>query len=486
MNKTTKRILALLMTVTALLGLMVPAVSADETEKPLETVVYRFEGAVALEATAKNTDTVITADAGKTSYSFKDYAMYNALAEAYAKGNIDWKIGLYDGALVTNNNTRFRTDNFNGLRVCMTRDSGKISSVGQWVSFPIATPAAGTYNITLKHGSHAENGIKEVGFYIVSYTKTIGKEDITALLGNANSTAGEAKYLGSYSCDKEGSGEGVVYAATLSGSYTFEQNKNYMIVLKSQAEDDSDGNDQYLYICKTTLTPSIAQVGDTGYTTVQAAADAAYASETDKTVTLLQSSTEDSVEVKPGVTLDLNGKTLTATVNADGIVTDSGNGAGAIIGTSAVKNVGTNELALYDGSTCRIFDYTLTKGTGAGSADYDENTDNGTKSVSFWYTFKFTNSAAYDMAMADGNGKLTVGATLAVGSASRKVELSAAAVAGWAIKMKTEPDAGYAFYVTVTGFESLDPSVTGNLEVKLTVSGAAGTAVSDAASYTIG
>jgi hypothetical protein len=477
------------MTVTALLGLMVPAVSADETEKPLETVVYRFEGAVALEATAKNTDTVITADAGKTSYSFKDYAMYNALAEAYAKGNIDWKIGLYDGALVTNNNTRFRTDNFNGLRVCMTRDSGKISSVGQWVSFPIATPAAGTYNITLKHGLHAENGIKEVGFYIVSYTKTIGKEDITALLGNANSTAGEAKYLGSYSCDKEGSGEGVVYAATLSGSYTFEQNKNYMIVLKSQAEDDSDGRDQYLYICKTTLTPSIAQVGDTGYASVADAVEAAKASATDKKVTMLQNAEEDTVNVPSGVTLDLNGKTLNATViaNTGSSVTDGSAGStGKIVGGFTAENtVGANEIALHDGNTTRIVTCAV-DGLGTNVV----KTGDTVSSVYFRYSVTFDNKEAYQMiADAADDAKFTIGAELSFGGSSEEAVLkNSAVVSDWAGTMAAlQEGQEVTFYVCVTGFEDLDAEATGELSVKLWTKGATDAKTySDPVTYTIG
>ena len=344
----------------------------------------------------------------------------------------------------------------------------------------------------MKHGIRS-GSIDVVGFYVISYTDSLSQEQIGTLVSSAYAgTAADSSVqrVGYYSCNRSTSTE-TAQTDTLTGSCTFESGKNYMIVLRA---DDSDATgDKYIYVSNITMTPSVAQVGDTSYTDAGEAIAAIAAADANTKVEItgkLQLSddlrTAAAITVNEGAELDLNGKTLTATVNADGIVTDSGNGAGAIIGTSAVKNVGTNELALYDGSTCRIFDYTLTKGTGAGSADYDENTDNGTKSVSFWYTFKFTNSAAYDMAMADGNGKLTVGATLAVGTASKNVELPAAAVAGWANKMKTEPDAGYAFYVTVTGFESLDPSVTGNLEVKLTVSGAAGTAVSDAASYTIG
>jgi hypothetical protein len=499
MKKTTKRILALLMTVTALLGLMVPAVSAEETTaSELETVVYNFDGDTIFAAIAKNTTNKVTPAPtnGTTYYGFagnKDLPA--AISEAYKAGNINWEIGVHNGLLIANNATYLRTDAFKGIRFCMQNDANGDpvnTRVGRWVSIPITAPSAGTYNFEIKHGIRNE-GIDEVGFYVISYnTDAMTQAGVQALIDEvvAGREAEGIKKVGTYSCIG-GTTTEEVRTDSLSGSYTFNSDDKYMIVLRADASDAT--GDKYIYVSNITMTPSVAQVGDTSYTDAGEAIAAIAAADANTKVEITGKlqlsadlSTAAAITVNEGAELDLNGKTLTATVNANGIVTDSGNGAGAIIGTSAVKNVGTNELALYDGSTCRIFDYTLTKGTGAGTADYDEKTDNGTKSVTFWYTFKFTNSAAYDMAMADGNGKLTVRAALAVGTASKNVELPAAAVAGWANKMKTEPDAGYAFYVTVTGFESLDPSVTGNLEVKLTVSGAAGTAVSDAASYTIG
>ena len=497
MKKTTKRILALLMIVTALLGLMVPAVSADEAATELKEVSYNFDTETVFSAIAKNESPITptgTTAGGRTYYYFDNNSFPTEISTAYALKNINWEFGVQNGAYLDKDSSYFLDGGFDGLRVCLANDATATPTntrVGRWISFPITAPAAGTYNISVKHGTRNE-GIDEVGFYIISYNNAMTQSDVQSLINDyvAGKAVNSIKKVGTYSCTGASKTEDFA-TKDLSGSYTFGGNDKYMIVLRADASDAT--SDKYIYVSNITMTPSVAQVGDTSYTDAGEAIAAIAAADANTKVEITGKlqlsadlSTAAAITVNEGAELDLNGKTLTATVNANGIVTDSGNGAGAIIGTSAVKNVGTNELALYDGSTCRIFDYTLTKGTGAGSADYDEKTDNGTKSVSFWYTFKFTNSAAYDMAMADGNGKLTVGATLAVGTASKDVELSAAAVAGWANKMKTEPDAGYAFYVTVTGFESLDPSVTGNLEVKLTVSGAAGTAVSDAASYTIG
>jgi hypothetical protein len=355
------------------------------------------------------------------------------------------------------------------------------TQAGDWYAITINVPDAGIYDVAFTSRKNSNGTTGDVYILPGSYATM----SAAAIADAIDKAIKESTPLIS----------DVSYTATTNyyaREVTFDQPGDYVVVLTANIPEKNIAARVLTLTCVGEL-PPVATVGDKSFTDAGEAIAAIAAADANTEVKITGKlqlsadlSTAAAITVNEGAELDLNGKTLTATVNADGIVTDSGNGAGAIIGTSAVKNVGTNELALYDGSTCRIFDYTLTKGTGAGTADYDEKTDNGTKSVTFWYTFKFTNSAAYDMAMADGNGKLTVRAALAVGTASKNVELPAAAVAGWANKMKTEPDAGYAFYVTVTGFESLDPSVTGNLEVKLTVSGAAGTAVSDAASYTIG
>ena len=265
------------------------------------------------------------------------------------------------------------------------------------------------------------------------------------------------------------------------GEVTFGANGNYVLVIQSNGQDTRNSNDsRNVQINSLTLVPPAAKIGDTEYFTVQAAVDAAEAE--GKTVTLLRNVTENAVDVKSGVTLDLNGKTLTASVKGSGTVTDSSERSqGKIVGESAVQKVGENEIALYDGTTTRVVGYTL-----SASAAEEVKKDDAVSAVNFRYTFKLDNPEAYTMIAEDAkNAGFTIGATLSFNGATEDAKLIDGTVSGWASEMAKNADADCVFYVRVTGFESLGAEDTGDLGVQLTLGGAAGAAKSEVVNYTI-
>ena len=204
----------------------------------------------------------------------------------------------------------------------------------------------------------------------------------------------------------------------------------------------------------------------TYYDTADAAVAAINATESGTVKLLANIASETAITLKSGVTLELNGKTLTATVDATrGTVTDATDGKGSIVGTSAVVAVGDNEVVLKQGNVCRIFDYELTV------EDEPEEKDDG--SVNFWFKAEL-DAAAYTMVSQGATG-LTVGANMkwtpAEGAAASGTAVMAAdKVAQWA---GVAASGDYWFYVNVTGFDTLGDA-TGELKVTPTIGGNAG------------
>ena len=115
---------------------------------------------------------------------------------------------------------------------------------------------------------------------------------------------------------------------------------------------------------------NVAQIGDTGYPTLQAAIDAA---EDGQTVTLLTTVTESvTVGESQNITLDLNGQTLT---NTDGFHTIENSGTLTIIGSGIVDNVSHARAAVYNNVNATV---TISGGTYTRSAENGQTTeDNG-------------------------------------------------------------------------------------------------------------
>ena len=88
MKKTTKRILALLMTVTALLGLMVPAVSADEAATEVKEVSYNFDTETVFAAIEASSSDFAPTASGNYYYLDANAKMPDAINKAFDEGKL--------------------------------------------------------------------------------------------------------------------------------------------------------------------------------------------------------------------------------------------------------------------------------------------------------------------------------------------------------------------------------------------------------------
>ena len=139
---------------------------------------------------------------------------------------------------------------------------------------------------------------------------------------------------------------------------------------------------------------NVAEIGSVKYASLAQALAAATA---DDTIKLLKDTQETGVFVTNG-TLDLNGKTLTATyLFATGHVIDSTDGTGKLV--VGQKNVlfQKNEmyLPLYDGTGYRFFQYQIVTG---------KLTKESATSVKARLQLKFTNADAYTLLINDSTG----------------------------------------------------------------------------------
>lgn len=262
MTKTSKRIATLLLTLCLLLGLAVPAVSAVKASD-LETVAYNLDGDTIFAAIAKNTTSKVTPvpTTGSTYFGFKaNKDLPAAISVANKEGNINWKIGVHNGILIDNDATYLRTDAFNGIRFCMKNDAegNPVNTrVGRWLTLAIDAPAAGTYDISIKHAIRKE-GIDDIGFYIIAYTGALSDTDVQSKLDDyiAGKEVSGITKVGSYSCTGTSSTE-ETKNSKLDASYTFNGKDKYLIALRADASDLT--SDKYIYLSNITLTPSAVQ-----------------------------------------------------------------------------------------------------------------------------------------------------------------------------------------------------------------------------------
>jgi hypothetical protein len=211
-----------------------------------------------------------------------------------------------------------------------------------------------------------------------------------------------------------------------------------------------------------------AKVNGKSYSTVALAIDAAGNTQ-NKTVTLLKSTTEN-VTVPAGITLDLNGKTLTATnFTCNGILADSsdGNGMVATLPKETI-NVEASDLLLYDSEKIgyRVYsNFEIASHYDPEKAPALEEVNANTKRL--WIKLAFDNEDAYRV-IATGYSDIRVGAALTwtpdVGQAKHAdLFFADKYVTDWAEKMDDDTDTKeYGFYINFTGFESLS---SGKLEL---------------------
>ena len=191
------------------------------------------------------------------------------------------------------------------------------------------------------------------------------------------------------------------------------------------------------------------------------------------TIQLLTDVTGDVVSINPGVVLDLNGYTLTAS-SVEGKVMDSDDGKGLVkVGAkNAVLSSNEDQLILWDNATenpgYRVFNYTFTNvGMDAHKDDATESAKRGTTLKSFWSDLVVTNPYAYTL-VASAYSTLSVGFEVSWtpegGAATSKTfTFGTSVVADWgAAEESNAGDKNYCFYIGLTGFDDLltDGTVT--------------------------
>lgn len=168
MNKTTKRILALLMTVTALLGLMVPAVSAETTGEANCKIVYDFD---------------FRSHAGTNAFASEN--SISRQSTAYLNGNLNYK---YNSGTMTSGQDLVKTltypTNSYGYEYirCYTAE-------GDYLAITIKTPTVGTYSLSLYHGT-TKSGASTSNIYILPIDTT----DIASALAEAKAVGSVSYY----------------------------------------------------------------------------------------------------------------------------------------------------------------------------------------------------------------------------------------------------------------------------------------------------
>lgn len=443
MNKTTKRILALLMTVTALLGLMVPAVSADTPNEASCVVTYNFDFRS------------LGGGNGLTTTSANQKAAYGGNAW-------NWQYHSYKLTTGQNANSLVYTNDTAGLGYEYLR---VYSTVGDYVALTVKTPTTGTYTLSLYHGS-TKAGASKSNIYMLPANTTNIEQAIAAAteIGFVNYWNGKSS--GSADPASKTTSQGnVMQTSTVKTSddsaarWTADGESEHILVFHATTVSGgvSTGINAAMYPAKLTLTP----VDSGSFTTVMR--DAAYCNGavTLQTNAALQedvtanAASIPSVTIPEGVTLDLNGKKLAANVIGQGKLTDSSAAAGAVISSNAPTcGVNANELLLKTETGYQIFDYTLE------SADVEKAEDG--KSVNFWFDVRFAEAQATDAytAIAAGNSGFGLTAQL---SWDNGTPLTAQfgegkSVQDWASLMLQDP--GYSFYIRVTGLDSVTTAGT--------------------------
>ncbi len=212
----------------------------------------------------------------------------------------------------------------------------------------------------------------------------------TAYVATTNTSNGAAVY--SHALDSQSNYENNHTTVSISGGTYSSDVSAYVIAGNTAITNDGGAT----YTIGVDATTAVAEVNGVGYTTLQAAIDAA--GTTASTVTLLNDTTEDiEIGKEQDITLDLNGKTLTN--SADHTITNYGTLTIIdSVGSGTVDNVTHAKGALVNYGTAYLNGGTFTRSAEAGAS----TTDNGGNS---WYTVKNYNQMVVNGATIENSGK---------------------------------------------------------------------------------
>jgi hypothetical protein len=434
MRKICKRTLAIVLTLCALLGLMIPAAFAD-TETP--AAFYDFDLGV------HDSHKTSVGDKSLTGYtdSSKQTSIRKYLESQY--DSLNWKVktwfGGYDGT------SMFETTLGRGLRL-------KTTNSGQGVAFTIKAPKAGYYRFNLNRGVAFGGKTDIVEVYMLP-------TDIadTSIPDYLDAQKYPDYYVGEFSTYYNSTED---KAKIDLGEYYLDGRSEYFLAFKQTGTSRIYLRDLSLYLVEKT---EEAKLNDGTATTLEAALAAASSGDTVNLVSHV-ALPEAGVTITNGVTLNLNGYTLSGAVKG-GTITDSTDGAGRVFNsvapTCAVKD---GEMLLNDNGSWRVFKYSIAEAAG----ESVEKAADG-KSVNFWFDVRFNNADAYRV-IALGESDFSVSATFTVNGVSKDASFSGGfSAADWAEKMVEKAE--YSFYIKVTG---IDTVTEGTLIVAPAVGGKTG------------
>ena len=418
--KTSKRISALLLAICLLAGMAIPMVSAEAT-----TVTYDFD--------AKN-----IADANNVTFSGQTTYLTNAgtvLAEMKAAGLINWQ---YKATTITTVNYAL----FSANGYFYGRAGGY-----QYVAFEIDNPGKGTYELSVNHAVSA-NGAGGIGVYILPGD--------TADIANALETD---TCVGSYTCYSESEAKkdynttNIGHNSKLESTWEVKDDNSYIVVFR--LEDYPSGRSR-IYLSQLVLTPVAAEkedeakIGTESYATLQDAIDNAKSGDE----IVLQTAVEaDKVQVPLGVTVNLNGKTLTAgEIEIAGALVDTdGNGLLVTNTTITCSSDNGGYLPLSTAGGYKLFKVN-TQALGIVEVNAATN--------AYWFHADFEKIAAYDY-YAD----VKIGAQMTWDGGSNPAQADGDFMEKWATEVKADKDLDIKLTVkgldTVTNFK-LTPVIQAN------------------------
>ena len=405
--KTSKRISALLLTVCLVLGMLVPAVSA-ETTAATETVTYDFDYLNVVYDNLKK----------KPGNSWNDTTLANIKALYTGSGDL---LKASDGSKLTVIDKQYLKWYFKESSGTETKgiagsyDTGNgyyfcKSALNSWTAFVIDNPGVGTWDVSIIHPVSG-SGASKVEVYFLPMT-----EDVAGALTSATVNA-------TYSCwnnEQENTDPDIskmCIANRTSGNgggtwtVTDANAKTYICVIKALTKGYSRA---YTYLSEINLTPvvenNVASVGGTDYVDAASAIAAIKAASATDEVKITGDlkltsglNTAAAITVSNGAVLDLNGNDLTAksvVIVNGGSVIDSGETAGLVTANLSASGDNGGYLPISTAAnTYKLYKVTVT------AATEDTGVAN---TMKLKFQVKFDNNAAYD-ALAAGNSGVTIG-----------------------------------------------------------------------------
>lgn len=286
--------------------------------------------------------------------------------------------------------------------------------VGNTVAFLIRSPGDGNFNVKFKMSCQVKAGYTTANLWLNAYlVKVEGDVTVDTFRDHKPETP-----IGEFTEDYFHTGTSSVQTEvplTVKGDESkpnanvyFEEGAQYILYLEAHEDADTyaeplvEGVTSYHSASSLFLLNMSFDCIDDDYTTLTAALDAA---EPGETVKLQQDALLNEVVIPEGVTLDLNGHTLTtAVVGPMGKLVGNG-----VLKTYASTNVNAelmaeNTLPLYDASVngYKLFKYSYLNA---------QTEEVGNDTVKFWYQLLFEDAAAYDL-IETGTSGFTMGVDL--------------------------------------------------------------------------